>query len=76
MMPLDPVKRRRLVAALRLLNSDNEGERSAALQAVTRLLPPGASIADLVGDAPAPPRPKMRVPDFRIVGTAWMGAGR
>jgi hypothetical protein len=72
---IEPDKQRKLIASLRLLSSDNEGERNAALLAVKRLLPPGATLADLVPNAP-PTRPKVRVPDFSIVRTAHLGAGQ
>lgn len=71
-----PDTQRKLVASLRLLESDNEGERQAALLAVRRLLPPGASLADLIAGSAPPPRPKVRVPDFSIVRTAHLGAGQ
>jgi hypothetical protein len=75
MLNLDPATHRRLIASLRLLNSDNEGERQAAFQAVSRLLPQGATLADLVGDIPPPPKRKVTVPDFSIVRTAHLGGG-
>jgi hypothetical protein len=39
MIALEPDTRRRLIASARLLTSDKEGERIAALEAVQRLLP-------------------------------------
>lgn len=75
MMTLDAATHGRLIASLRLLSSDDDGERQAALQAILRLLPVGATLADLVGVAPPQPRQKVTVPDFRIVRTAHLGGG-
>ena len=72
MTGLDPATHRRLIASLRLLSSDNEGERQAALRAVQRLLPQGASLADFVVSAAAKPRPRV---DFSILATAHLGRG-
>lgn len=49
MTQLDPVTCRRLIASARLLESDNSGERQAALSAVQRLLP--VSLADVLAGA-------------------------
>jgi hypothetical protein len=73
---IEPDKQRKLIASLRLLSSDNEGERNAALLAVKRLLPPGATLADLVPNDAPPPRPEVKVPDFNILRTAHLGAGQ
>jgi hypothetical protein len=48
MIGFDPTQRRRLVASARLLESDKEGERMAALEAIKRQLPASVTIADLV----------------------------
>lgn len=54
MIAVDASQRRRLLAAARLLESDKEGERIAALQALLRLLPPGVTLADLLESALSP----------------------
>ena len=72
MKALDPATHRRLIASLRLLNSDSEGERQAALQAVHRLLPAGASLADFVEDTIPQARPRV---NFTILETAYLGRG-
>jgi hypothetical protein len=46
MIALEPDTRRRLIASARLLTSDKEGERIAALEAVQRLLP--VPLADML----------------------------
>lgn len=47
-------RRRRIVAAARLLESDKAGERDAALFAILRLLPEGVSLAELIEQALTP----------------------
>lgn len=57
MSALDPDRRRRLIAAARLLDSDKAGERQAAFEAVLRLLPDDDTLADLLERAfPEAPR--------------------
>jgi hypothetical protein len=53
-MQLDPDKRRRLIASARLLESDKEGERHAALEAVLRMLPRDVTLADILARAISP----------------------
>lgn len=57
MIPLDPDKRRRLIASARLLESDKKGERHAALEAILRLLPADVTLADILGRAFRPVEP-------------------
>ena len=54
-MPGD--QRRRLIASARLLESDQAGDRQAAIEAVRRLLPANITIADLLDRAIQPPSP-------------------
>lgn len=54
MIALNPDTRRRLLASARLLESDKEGERRSALEAVLRLLPEGVTVADLLETALSP----------------------
>jgi hypothetical protein len=68
MIALDPARRRRLIASAQLLNSDKEGERRAALEAVLRLLPNGVTVAGLLEQALRPAT--VIRPDFRIVRAA------
>ena len=61
MIALETDTHRKLIASLRLLESDKEGERQAALSAVRRLLPPGVTLADVVeGGLGKPWRAKAR----------------
>ncbi len=63
MSALDPGTHRRLIAVARLLESDKQGERQAAAEAMLRLLPADMTMADILGrafvshltPAPAPP---------------------
>ena len=45
---LDADRRRRIIAAARLLESDKAGEREAAITAILRLLPDDLTLADLI----------------------------
>jgi hypothetical protein len=70
---IDQATRRRLLAIVRMLDSDKDGERLAALDAVRRLLPNGATIADVFERGLEQARAKVVVPDWRIVRSAQMG---
>lgn len=48
MIALDPAARRRIIATARLLESDKDGERNAAMEALLRLLPRDVTLADLL----------------------------
>jgi hypothetical protein len=54
MSDIDPAKRRKLISAARLLESDQQGERQAAAEALVRLLPPGETVAGLLERALEP----------------------
>lgn len=69
MIALDEGRRRRIASSARLLDSDKAGEAAAALAAIKRLLPAGASLGDLVGAVLAPPATVLR-PNFDIVRSA------
>jgi len=45
---LDSATHRRIIASARLTQSNHAGERAAAIEAVTRLLPDGVSLADVL----------------------------
>lgn len=44
-------QRRKIIASARLLESDQAGDRQAAVEAVLRLLPSGITVADLLARA-------------------------
>lgn len=44
-------RRRKLIASARLLESDQSGERQAAVEAMLRLLPSGVTVADMLDRA-------------------------
>lgn len=44
-------QRRKIIASARLLESDQAGDRQAAVEAICRLLPNGVTIADLLARA-------------------------